>query len=126
MYATNISLKPGKAGSLDDLIKSTDHGILFETNRSWSIDQMRYNFQFSTEIGWEIENGQKVRMVKNPSYSGITPEFWGSCDAICGESDWVSWGEPNCGKGQPMQVMWTGHGASPARFRNVQVGIANQ
>lgn len=123
---TNISLKSGSAGSLDDLIKSTDHGILFETNRSWSIDQMRYNFQFSTEIGWEIENGQKVRMVKNPSYSGITPEFWGSCDAICGESDWVSWGEPNCGKGQPMQVMWTGHGASPARFRAVQVGIANQ
>ena len=121
---TNISLRPGNAGTLDDLIASTDEGILMETNRSWSIDNLRYNFQFSTEIGWEIKNGKVGRMIKNPSYSGITPEFWGSCDAICGESEYTVWGEPNCGKGQPCQTMWTGHGASPARFRNVQVGIA--
>ena len=54
-----------------------------ETNRSWSIDDRRYQFQFSTEIGWEIKNGKKGRMLKNPSYSGITTEFWNSCDAIC-------------------------------------------
>lgn len=122
---TNISLVPGNAGTLEDLIADTDDGILMETNQSWSIDQMRYNFQFSTEIAWEIKKGKRGRIFKNPSYSGITPEFWNSCDAICGADDYVEWGEPNCGKGQPCQMMWTGHGASPARFRNVQVGIAN-
>lgn len=120
---TNISIKPG-SGSPDELISSTDDGIWMETNRSWSIDDRRYQFQFSTEIGWEIKSGKKVRMLKNPSYSGITTEFWNSCDAICGEKYWTLWGTPNCGKGQPMQTMGTGHGASPARFRNIKMGTA--
>ncbi len=120
---TNISLLPG-AWKLDDLIGDTDDAILMETNRSWSIDDRRYQFQFSTEIGWEIKGGKKGRMLKNPSYSGITTEFWNSCDAICGAEEWVLWGTPNCGKGQPMQTMGTGHGASPSRFRNVRIGTA--
>ncbi len=120
---TNISLHPG-TGSLDDLIADTDDGIYMETNRSWSIDDRRYHFQFSTEIGWEIKGGKKVRMLKNPSYSGITTEFWNSCDAICSREYWTLWGTPNCGKGQPMQSMGTGHGAAPARFRNVKIGAA--
>jgi len=120
---TNISIKPG-SGSPDELIAGTDDGIWMETNRSWSIDDRRYQFQFSTEIGWEIKGGKKVRMLKNPSYSGITTEFWNSCDAICGPEYWTLWGTPNCGKGQPMQTMGTGHGAAPARFRNVKMGIA--
>ena len=119
---TNVSVMPGK-GSLADLIASTGDAIYFETNRSWSIDDRRYNFQFGTEIGWEIKNGKIVRMLKNPTYAGITTEFWNSCDAICGPEEWVLWGTPNCGKGQPMQTMGTGHGASPARFRKVQVGV---
>ena len=114
---TNISLLPG-TWSYDDLIADTDDAILMETNRSWSIDDRRYHFQFSTEIGWEIKGGKKTRMLKNPSYSGITTEFWNSCDAICSREHWTLWGTPNCGKGQPMQTMGTGHGASPARFRN--------
>ncbi|MGD9683656.1 MAG: TldD/PmbA family protein [Candidatus Obscuribacterales bacterium] len=122
---TNISIEPGDAGSLEDLIADTEDAILMETNKSWSIDSMRYNFQFSTEIAWEVKNGRRVRMLKNPTYSGITPEFWNSCDAVGGVEDWVNWGEPNCGKGQPMQMMWTGHGAGPCRFRNVQTGIAH-
>jgi TldD protein len=122
---TNISLVPGSAGKLDDIISDTKDGIYMETNKSWSIDGRRYNFQFSTEIGYEIKNGKLGRLIKNPSYSGITPQFWGSCDAIGGLHDYVAWGVPNCGKGQPCQTMWTGHGASPARFRNVQVGIAH-
>jgi TldD protein len=122
---TNISLVPGNAGSLDDLIADTNDGILMETNKSWSIDQLRYNFQFSTEAGWEIKNGKRGRLLKNCSYGGITPVFWNSCDAICGAQSYVDWGVPNCGKGQPMQTMWTGHGAAPARFRNVQVGMAH-
>jgi TldD protein len=122
---TNISILPGeKPLTVEQLISSTDHGILFQTNRSWSIDDKRYNFQFGTEIGWEIKNGKRVRMVKNPSYSGITTEFWNSMDAICSRDEWALWGTPNCGKGQPQQVMGTGHGASPARFRKVKVGSA--
>jgi TldD protein len=122
---TNISLLPGeKPLSLEQLIASTDHGFLMQTNRSWSIDDKRYNFQFGCEIGWEIKNGKRVRMVKNPSYSGITTEFWNSLDAICSRDEWTLWGTPNCGKGQPQQVMGTGHGAAPSRFRKIKVGSA--
>ena len=120
---TNISILPGE-WRYDDLIADTDDAVLMETNRSWSIDDKRYNFQFSTEIAWEIKGGKKGRMLKNPSYSGITTEFWNSCDAICSRKHWTLWGTPNCGKGQPMQTMGTGHGASPARFRNVKLGAA--
>ena len=91
------------------------------TNRSWSIDDKRLNFQFGTEIAWEIKNGKKGKILKNPAYSGMTPKFWNSCDAICSKSEWNIWGTPNCGKGQPSQVMYTGHGASPARFRKVDI-----
>jgi len=122
---TNISILPGeKPLTLEQLIADTDHGIFMETNRSWSIDDKRYNFQFGCELGWEIKNGKKTRMLKNPSYSGITTEFWNSMDAICSRDEWTLWGTPNCGKGQPQQVMGTGHGASPARFRNIKVGSA--
>ena len=122
---TNISLLPGeKPLSLKQLIASTDHAILMQTNRSWSIDDKRFNFQFGCEIGWEIKGGKRVRMLKNPSYSGITTEFWNSLDAICSRDEWTLWGTPNCGKGQPQQVMGTGHGAAPARFRGIKVGSA--
>ena len=106
------------------LIAGTEHGIFMQTNRSWSIDDKRYNFQFGCEIGWEIKGGKRVRMVKNPSYSGITTEFWNSLDAICSRDEWTLWGTPNCGKGQPQQVMGTGHGAAPSRFRGIKVGSA--
>jgi TldD protein len=120
---TNISIHPG-TWKYEDLIADTDDAIYMETNRSWSIDDRRHHFQFSTEIGWEIKGGKKGRMIKHPSYSGITTEFWNSCDAICSRDHWTLWGTPNCGKGQPMQTMGTGHGASPARFKNVRVGVA--
>ena len=122
---TNISIIPGeKPLTHGQLVAGTDHGIEMETNKSWSIDDKRYNFQFSCEIGWEIKNGKRVRMLKNPSYSGITTEFWNSMDAICSRDEWTLWGTPNCGKGQPQQVMGTGHGAAPARFRKIKVGSA--
>src|SRR5579871_4459986 len=122
---TNVSILPGeKPLSMEQLVESTDHGILMETNRSWSIDDKRYNFQFGCEMGWEIKGGKRVRMLKNPSYSGITTEFWNAMDAICSRDEWVLWGTPNCGKGQPQQVMGTGHGASPARFRKIKIGSA--
>ena len=121
---TNISLMPGPSGTLEDLISEVDDGLYLCTNRSWSIDDKRYNFQFGCEIGWEIKQGKLGRMIKNPSYSGITTEFWNSMDAICSRDQWTLWGTPNCGKGQPMQTMGTGHGAAPARFRNIKIGSA--
>ena len=117
---TNISLMPGD-WALDDLIADTKDGIYLDTNRSWSIDQKRLNFQFGTEIAWEIKNGKKTRVLKNPVYQGITPEFWNSCDAICNPNHFVLWGVTNCGKGQPGQTAEMSHGAAPARFRNIQV-----
>jgi TldD protein len=119
----NVSLQPGE-WEPDALIADTKSGVYMETNRSWSIDQLRYNFQFGTELGWLVENGKKTKMVKNPTYQGITPEFWGSLDAVCGPRHWTLWGTPNCGKGQPEQTMQTGHGAAMSRFRNVKVGVA--
>ncbi len=117
---TNVSLLPG-TWKLEDLIADTADGLYLCTNRSWSIDDRRLNFQFGTEVGWEIKNGKLGAMLKNCTYTGITPAFWGSCNAVC--DDWVVWGTPNCGKGEPMQVMRTGHGAASARFRDVQVGV---
>jgi len=119
---TNVNLQPGK-WTLDALIADTKDGIFFKTNRSWSIDQRRVNFQFGTEIAYRIKNGKIKEIYKNPTYSGITPSFWGSCDAICDENHWKLWGIPNCGKGEPGQTAHVGHGVSPARFRNVRVGL---
>ena len=120
---TNINLRPGDAGSLEDLIAETSDGIYMSINKSWSIDDRRLNFQFGDQAGWIIKNGKRTQLVRNPTYTGITPEFWGSCDAICGPEAWTLWGLPNCGKGEPMQVGHVGHGAAPARFRNVKVGV---
>jgi TldD protein len=120
---TNVSLEPG-TWALDALIADTDDGIYMETNRSWSIDDRRLNFQFGTEVAYEIKGGKRGGLLKNATYTGITPEFWRSCDAICDRDHWIAWGTPNCGKGQPSQVMHTGHGAAPARFRGVRVGVA--
>jgi TldD protein len=120
---TNVSLLPGEQ-TLDEVFGGVSRAIAMETNRSWSIDDKRYNFQFGCEIAWEICDGKRLRMLKNPTYSGITTEFWNSCVAIANRDHWILWGVPNCGKGQPEQVIGTGHGASPARFRNIKIGAA--
>ena len=120
---TNVNLLPGR-GTLDDLIAEVDDGIYMATNKSWSIDDKRKNFQFGCEIAWEIKKGRLGRMLKNPRYTGITPVFWAGCDAIAGPEEWRMWGTPNCGKGQPGQTMRVGHGTAPARFRNVSTGTA--
>jgi TldD protein len=120
---TNINLLPD-AGSLEDLLADVDDGIYMVTNKSWSIDDKRKNFQFGCEIAWEIKSGRLAGMLKNPRYTGITPVFWASCDAVAGPDEWRMWGTPNCGKGQPGQTMRVGHGTAPARFRNVAVGVS--
>ena len=119
---TNINLLPGE-WELEDLLADTEGGLFLATNRSWSIDDHRVNFQFGTEVAWEVTGGRLGRMYKNPTYAGITTEFWNSCDALCNEKHWQMWGTPNCGKGEPGQTAHVGHGTAPARFRNVQVGL---
>jgi TldD protein len=117
---TNVNLEPGEL-SFEELLASTERGVYLQTNKSWSIDDRRLNFQFGTEIGWEVRDGKLGAMLKNPTYTGITPRFWGSCDAIARE--WAVWGTANCGKGQPSQTAHVGHGAAAARFRNVRIGV---
>jgi TldD protein len=119
----NVNLEPDPHGpTLEELVADTEDGLLIETNKSWSIDDLRLNFQFGCELAWEIKRGRRVRMLRDPLYTGITPRFWSGCDAICGPADWRLWGITNCGKGEPMQLMHVGHGAAPARFRGVEVG----
>jgi TldD protein len=121
---TNVSIEPGTAGTLDELVADTDQGLYMETNRSWSIDDRRLQFQFATEVAREIRGGELGRLYRNPSYAGITPRFWSSLDAVCSAPAWRLWGLLNCGKGEPGQVMHVSHGAAPARFRDVEVGVA--
>jgi len=118
---TNINLLPGDWKS-EEIVEDTKDGIMITTNRSWSIDDKRINFQFGTEIGWRIKNGSKEGVIKNPTYMGVTPRFWGSCDAVS-KDDWKMWGTPNCGKGVPGQVMYVGHGCGSARFSRTRVGL---
>ncbi|MBK9974353.1 MAG: TldD/PmbA family protein [Planctomycetes bacterium] len=118
----NLSLMPG-TWTYEDLVADTKDGIIMEVNKSWSIDQMRRNFQFGAEIGRVVKNGKITGIVKNPNYQGDTPVFWGNCDAICNQDHWDLWGVINCGKGQPGQTAEMSHGGAPTRFRNVEVGI---
>jgi TldD protein len=119
---TNLHLEPG-SGSLEELISEVDDGVYLDTNRSWSIDDKRLNFQFGTQIAWEIKQGKLGRMLRDATYTGVTPVFWGSLDGVAGPEEWTMLGLTNCGKGQPGQHAHVSHGASPARFRNVQVGV---
>ncbi|MDE2481600.1 MAG: TldD/PmbA family protein [bacterium] len=118
----NLSLLPGTT-PFEHLFDDVRDGVYMESNRSWSIDDRRLNFQFGCEIAWEVKNGKRGRMLKNPTYAGMTPAFWNSCDAIADADSWFAWGTPNCGKGEPMQTGRTTQAAAPARFRNVSVGV---
>ena len=120
---TNVNLEPGEA-TLSELCRDVKHGYLLATNKSWSIDDRRLNFQFTTEIGWEIADGRLGAIVKNPLYTGITPVFWNRCTGVGRREEWRLWGVPNCAKGEPMQLMHVGHGASYARFDGVSVAPA--
>jgi len=120
---TNLNLEPGQ-WDYNELIADTKKGLLLDTNKTWSIDDKRLNFQFGTEAAWEIKDGKLGEMYKNPVYTGMTPKFWNSCDAICDNKLWHIWGIPSCGKGEPMQTAHVAHGTSPARFNNVSVGVS--
>ncbi|MEZ5360622.1 MAG: TldD/PmbA family protein [Candidatus Zixiibacteriota bacterium] len=118
---SNTLLQPGDK-SFADLIGEVDDGIFMSGPTSWSIDDLRKNFQFGCEIGWEIKGGKIGSAIKNPTFSGCTTQFWNNCNAIGDASQFVIQGTPNCGKGQPGQNARTGEGASPTRFVDIQVG----
>jgi TldD protein len=118
---TNTILKPGEA-TFEQLIGEVDDGVYMATPTSWSIDDLRKNFQFGCQIGWEINGGKLGEVIKDPTFSGCTTQFWGNCEAIGNESLFELRGTPNCGKGQPGQNARTAEGASPARFTDIEVG----
>jgi TldD protein len=119
---TNLHLEPGE-GTLEELLGDVDDGVFVATNKSWSIDDKRLNFQFGTQIAWEIKRGKLGRMLRDATYTGVTPSFWARLDAVAGRDEWRMYGLTNCGKGQPGQHAHVSHGASPARFRGIQVGV---
>lgn len=119
---TNISLRPGD-WTLEEIIKDTKEGIMMDGQKSWSLDDKRLNFHFGSEIGWEIKDGEIIRTLRNPAYTDMTPHFWNACDAVANKDYWHCWGLPSCAKGEPWQIADVGHGAAPARFRDIQIGV---
>lgn len=122
-FSTHVFLQPGDGGSLDELLDRMGDGYLIDDNRSWSIDNRRLNFQFGTEVAWEVRGGRRGRLLKNFSYGGLTPQFWGSVEAVAGPEEFRIFGYP-CGKGEPKQWGFLSHGAAPALARRVAIGVA--
>ncbi|MBK1725100.1 TldD/PmbA family protein [Thiocystis violacea] len=116
----NINLEPG-AGSLTDLVARVEHGVLMDTNRSWSIDDSRNKFQFGCELGRLIEAGELKGLVRNPGYRGLSADFWRSLDGVGGREALEVGGVRNCGKGEPNQSIYVGHASPPCLFRRVAV-----
>jgi predicted Zn-dependent protease len=116
----NLNLEPG-ASSLDELIGSIERGVLMETNRSWSIDDSRNKFQFGCELGRLIENGELGGLVRNPNYRGISATFWRNLAGVGDAATFEVWGTPNCGKGEPNQMIHVGHASPACVFRDVEI-----
>jgi TldD protein len=119
---TNINIDPGEDGTLDDIVSNTERGIMLDGDRSWSIGSNREQFHFATDIGWLVEDGRVTRVVKNSTYQGETIPFYNSLSAVGDQSTWEVCYVPNCGKGQPNQVMQLGHGVPVCRFDDVRIG----
>ena len=116
----NLNLEPGNA-TFEEIISGIDHGIYMESNRSWSIDDQRYKFQFGCEYARLIENGKLTKTLRNPNYRATTPEFWHSLIQVGDNSNWQIYGAPNCGKGEPNQMIFVGHGSPVCAFANIEV-----
>ncbi|WP_462320828.1 TldD/PmbA family protein [Halochromatium sp.] len=117
---TNINLEPG-TDSLEAMISRIEHGILLETNRSWSIDDSRNKFQFGCELGRLIEDGELKGLVRNPGYRGVSANFWRSLDGVGAPDSLEVGGVRNCGKGEPNQSVYVGHASPPCLFRGIEV-----
>ncbi len=116
----NINIEPGES-SMDDMIKSTENGVLMQTNRSWSIDDYRNKFQFGCEYGHLIKDGEIKGVVKNPNYRSSTVPFWNSLSHVGNGETFEIWGSPYCGKGEPNQVIRVGHAIPTCKFENIEV-----
>jgi predicted Zn-dependent protease len=116
----NLNLEPGDS-SLDELIGSVEKGVYMEANRSWSIDDYRNKFQFGCEYAKLIENGKLTKTVRNPNYRGISSHFWKSLKGVGNADTFEIYGTPNCGKGEPNQVIRVGHASPTCLFDNVEV-----
>jgi TldD protein len=119
---TNINIDPGTDGTLEDITKATADGIIVDVPVSWSIGSNREHFHFGCEIAWEVKDGKRTRVLKNPTYHGHTLEFWSSLDKVGGKETWCLQQVPNCGKGEPNQIMELGHGIPVMRFHGVETG----
>jgi TldD protein len=118
----NVSLEPGNIPP-DELIAGVDDGLLLDTPASWSLDDKRLNFHFGVEYGREIKNGRLGGLRRGATIQNITPRFWGACDGVAGREVWQLWGFLSCAKGEPLQSLHVGHGAAPARFRQIAIGV---
>lgn len=119
---TNINIDPGHDGSLDDIVRNTEKGIILDGDKSWSIGSNREQFHFSCDIGWLVDDGKVTKVVKNSTYKGDTVKFYNSLSAVGDESTWAVHYVDNCGKGQPNQIMQLGHGVPVCRFDDVRIG----
>ena len=116
----NINLEPGDS-TFDQLISKVEKGIFVESNKSWSIDDYRNKFQFGCEYGRLIENGKLTKVVKNPNYRGVSTPFWNSLKGVGNSDTFGIYGTPNCGKGEPNQVIRVGHASPACLFDKIQV-----
>jgi TldD protein len=119
---TNINIDAGDDGTLEDIIAATEDGVVLDVPVSWSIGSNREHFHFGCEIAWEVKNGKKTKVYKNPTYHGHTLEFWASLDRVGSKPSWCLQQVPNCGKGEPNQIMELGHGIPVMRFHGVETG----
>jgi predicted Zn-dependent protease len=116
----NINLEP-RDSSFNDIIESVDHGVYMESNRSWSIDDYRNKFQFGCEYAKLIENGKFTKTLRNPNYRGISSSFWNNLKRVGDSSTFQIYGTPNCGKGEPNQVIRVGHASPACLFHDVAI-----
>ena len=116
----NINLEPGES-SFDELISQVEHGVYVESNKSWSIDDYRNKFQFGCEYGRLIENGKLTKVLKNPNYRGVSTPFWNSLKGVGNKDTFGIYGTPNCGKGEPNQVIRVGHASPVCLFDKIEV-----
>jgi TldD protein len=119
----NVSLQPDpdRDTSLEELLGGVEEGIYIFGDKSWSIDQQRYNFQFTGQRFYRIHKGRLAGQLRDVAYQSRTPDFWGRLEAVGGPSSWQLQGAFNCGKGEPQQVAPVSHGCPPGLFRQVNV-----
>ncbi len=118
----NVSLQPAEGGpSTEELIAGVERGIYIAGDKSWSIDMQRYNFQFTGQRFYKIENGRLAGQLRDVAYQAVTTEFWNSMEAVGGPQTYVLGGAMNCGKGQPSQVAPVSHGCPAVLMRGIRI-----